>query len=87
MLSTPDSKIKQTKTSQVSIPFNFLCSFLLHLILCLHRSFLSILLSPKEVRLYISKNIYQLVCLIDQINLFRKVNNRSVIYFPIVEGV
>ena len=48
------------------------------LIICIHCYLLPILFSPKEVRLYITKNIHQLVFLLDHMKPFSIVKNRAV---------
>ena len=48
------------------------------MILCLHSSLLPILILPKAVILYITKNICQLVCFLDHIKPLGIVNNKSV---------
>ena len=55
-----------------------LLKFLLPLILCLRISLIPTLLLLKVVRLYITKNMRQLVCLIDHMKPFRIFKNRQV---------
>ena len=55
-----------------------LFSFIIPLILFLYWYLITILVFSKGVRLYITKNRRQIVCLLDQINLSRRVNNISV---------
>ena len=62
----------------VILPNLLLFRFILPLILWLHCSFLPIILFLKMVRIYITNNIRQLICLINQIKLFKRDNNISV---------
>ena len=70
--------ILKTLYPLVILPYLILFIFLLPLILYLRRYLLRVLLFPKAVRLYITNNRCQIVCLIYQIKPFGRVKNRSV---------
>ena len=72
--SNKNFKIPKTLLPPAIFAHMILSDFIFPRILCLHSSLLTILIPPKAVRLYITKNIHQIIFLLDNMKPFGVVN-------------